>query len=173
MCSNYRWSSPKTSTILRIHLEATSTSGLPITAFHPEDISDSEPHFFISRPLPLWSPHLLKVSSTTRTFLFRRLQLRTWSSNNESFLISTDSYVTSSFPTFITCKCLYQHGQLWTMTDFLTCNPNQPVPMITTVTTNPSRADHAVTIAYQFCLYASIHVKYILFFFFAFLILRA
>jgi len=51
------------------------------------------------------------------------------------------------------------------MTDFPACNLNQPVPVITTVKINPTRADRAVTTVYQFRLHASIHVRYILSFF--------
>jgi len=48
------------------------------------------------------SPHFLRVLSTPRPSLFRRLQLQTWSSNNISFLISADSCATPSSLMFIT-----------------------------------------------------------------------
>jgi len=99
-----------------------------------------------SNPLPLRSPHLLWVFSTPRPSPSRRPQLWTWTSNNRSSLISTNSYATPSF-----LKNPYQCGQLWTVTDFPACNPNLPTPMITVVITNSACVDHAVTIIHQFC----------------------
>jgi len=41
----------------------------------------------------------------------------------------------------------------------------RPAPLITIVTTNPTRADNVVTTIHQFCLHVSIHVRDILSFF--------
>ena len=46
------------------------------------------------------------------------------SSSNSSPLISADDYATIYSSTFIKCDTT-QHGQLWVMKDFSTCNPNK------------------------------------------------
>ena len=61
----------------------------------------------------------------------------------------------------ITCNTLL----VWTVMRsgrFSACNPNRLAPMIMTITTNQARA---VAVVHQFCLHASIHVRYILSFF--------
>ena len=72
-------------------------------------------------------------------------------------MVSVDTYATLSFPTFIMCP--YQCEQLWTVTDSPSCNPNWPVPIVTTVITNSARTDHVVTAIPQFHLHASIHIR--------------
>jgi len=47
------------------------------------------------------------------------------------------------------------------MADSLACNPNRPALMVTAVTTDPTRADRAVTIVLQFFFHANIHVMFI------------
>jgi len=52
----------------------------------------------------LTTSDLLRVFSIPRPYLFRRFQLRIWTSNNRSFLIFANNYVAPSSPTLITCN---------------------------------------------------------------------
>ena len=54
------------------------------------------------------------------------------SSSNKSLLISTDSYTVILSSMFIT-RNTTQYGQLWTVANFLACNPNKPAPLIAVV----------------------------------------
>ena len=46
--------SPDISTILRVHAEASATFSHPGAILHPKNVSDSELHSAVPRPLPLW-----------------------------------------------------------------------------------------------------------------------
>ena len=59
--------SPKTSTTIRIHPEASATSSFPGASYHPEGIFDPEPHFTILRPLPLLYIYHSKVLTSSGT----------------------------------------------------------------------------------------------------------
>jgi len=146
---------PLRHTTLRINPEASITSGLLRAIIHLKDISAT------LSLLPLWSPYLLRVFSTLRPSMFRRFHLQTWSSNNR-YLIPLDSYATPSCLTFITCVTALSARAVIHSGRYPACNPNQPASVIMAVTTNPARADHAVTIIYQFRPHANIHVRYIL-----------
>jgi len=97
-------SSPKTSTTLRVYLEAFATSSLPGAGLHLEDIfkpeitfRNSEP-FTTSKSSPLGFLHSKTLPVLKASALNLKLQHR-------SSLISADSYAAPSF-TFITCNAL-------------------------------------------------------------------
>ena len=80
-------------------------------------------------------PDLLKIFSALRLPLFKDFSSKPSSSSNKSPLISADSYATLASSAFIMSNTP-QCGQIWTVVDFLTYNPKEPAPVITTVTTN-------------------------------------
>jgi len=136
--------------------------------------SQSLHHSWPSRsyPPPQWHPpssvtfYYLETSPPTRSLPFWGLSCPEGPSSkpvaptNISSMISADTYATLHSLTFITCN-VFQCGQLWTVTDFLACNPSRPTPMTTAVTTNLARADCTITTVIQFRLHASIHIRYI------------
>ena len=80
-------------------------------------------------PYPTSSiPYLLWGFLPSKDFIFEPS-----SSSNRSPIISTDSYATLLSFMFIACNAT-QRWQLWTVTDFLACNPKKPAPLIAIVT---------------------------------------
>jgi len=109
----FKLPNPETSTTLRVHSEASATFSLSGAILHPEDIFNLKSHSATLRPLP----RPLRAFSTPRPSLSRRLQLRTWSFNTISSLISADNMQLHP-PHVHNVKCPYQCEQLWTVADF-------------------------------------------------------
>ena len=136
--------SPETFTTLRVHPEAFVTSGILVVVLHPEDIFDLEPHSASSRPLPLRSPHLLRIFSTLRPSPFRGFSSEPAALITDHFwsppvAMQFHSPARSAIPT---------NQRRW----------SRPLR-------NPASAYWTVTIIHQFRLHANILVRYILSFF--------
>ena len=71
--------------------------------------------------------------------------------------VTPEITTTPSSPMFRTC--IVSIYELWIVADSLACNSDPPAPIITTITTDPTSANRAVTAVLQFCLHASLHAS--------------
>ena len=136
-------------TTLRVQFRVSATPGQPKAPIRPEDVLGPEP---LS---PFWDFYHSEVFSVPKVSALN-LKLQ------QLIVHDLRLYLCNAFLTHNhNVEHPYQCGQLWTVSDFLACNPNRPASMVTFVTTNSACIDRAVTTAHQFSLHISIHVRYI------------